>query len=155
LIQDHTSVESDDSTGLELSPAIRQEARSCFARAHRLKPKSPDVLLALGVLAEEKYRRLDPVENVQDRQKIAEEIENAYRRAIRRRSNYVLALNRLGAFLLENGRWAEALPFLEKANKIRPNFRKGLANLADAYIKSGRYAEGLKYYEQALALPRF
>jgi len=152
LIQAETAGETPDSPGLELSPRVKDEARSCFRRALQLNPQSPDVLFALGVLAEKGPARSNSEADEADRQDAVREAESAYRLAIRRRPNYVLALNRLGALLLDNGRWAEALPLLKRANKIRPNFQKGLANLADAYVKAGQYEDGIRYYELAMKL---
>ena len=152
LIQAETTGERPDSPGLELSPRVKDEARSCFRKALRLNPKSPDVLFALGVLAEKGPTKAISEVGKADRQRSVREAEVAYRLAIRRRPNYVLALSRLGALLLDNDRWAEALPLLERANKIRPNFPKLLTNLADAYVKAGQYDEGIRCYELAMRL---
>jgi len=152
LIQAETGGEEPDSPGLALGPRVKDEARSCFRKALQLNPKSPDVLFALGVLAEKEPTRSSSEANEADRKKAVREAEAAYRLAIRRRPNYVLALSRLGALLLDDGRWAEALPLLKKANKIRPNFPKVLANLADAYVKAGQYEDGIRCYELAMRL---
>jgi hypothetical protein len=56
----------------------------------------------------------------------------------------------LGLAMLEQGRYAEAVPVLEDTIAIKPNYPEALMALANAYVLSGKPEESLSRYQRAL-----
>lgn len=67
-------------------------------------------------------------------------------------SDYVPALNKLGARLLSDGCWVQALPLMEKAYRLQPTLPTVSANLAAAYIDAGRANEAWECYRRVIEL---
>ena len=60
--------------------------------------------------------------------------------------------NDIGAYLIDEEKWAEAIPWLEKATKA-PRYKTRqfpYMNLGRAYQNLGRYETAVKHYKQAL-----
>jgi tetratricopeptide (TPR) repeat protein len=83
----------------------------------------------------------------------------AYRDALNLAPEYGPALNLLGAGLLQQGRPAEAVSFLERATRRQRGDANVLGNLAQAYIGLGRYREAADTFRKAAriapAVPQF
>ncbi|MFZ3114598.1 MAG: tetratricopeptide repeat protein [Syntrophales bacterium] len=82
--------------------------------------------------------------------------ESLFRQAISVTSNNYLAYNNLGAALSRQGRQTEAMLYLEKALKLKPDYLDALFNKGVALAGQGKYAEALPVYMRVLALkPNF
>jgi tetratricopeptide (TPR) repeat protein len=56
-----------------------------------------------------------------------------------------------GSMLRDEGKWAEALPFMEKGSALSPDYTDAKVRLAEAYFKLGKYKETIDLANQALA----
>lgn len=121
-----------------------REALQAADRALALAPDSP-----LGWLA--RARALAPNSRTPEQ---VRETEAAFRRATDERSaspdDSLVGLQYFGAFLLEQGRFAEAASFLKRAWKVNPDDQAAAYALAQAYRRIGRRQEAqqvLKAFE--------
>jgi uncharacterized protein HemY len=55
----------------------------------------------------------------------------------------------LGRYLLEKGRYDEALPALEEANRLQPEYAAAMVSLADAYRGAGKLDDARRTFEDA------
>jgi tetratricopeptide (TPR) repeat protein len=55
----------------------------------------------------------------------------------------------LGRYLLEHGRYADAVPSLETANRLQLEWAAALVALGDAYRGAGRISEARSTFEHA------
>jgi tetratricopeptide (TPR) repeat protein len=67
--------------------------------------------------------------------------EAHYRRQLEEFPTSALPHFALGRYLLERGRYAEALAPLEEANRLQPEYAAGLLALGDAYRGAGKLEE--------------
>ena len=80
------------------------------------------------------------------------EAERLYRLVIQNAPQQVSALYRLGMLCFQDGRAAQALPFLEEALKLQPQNQGILNSLGAASQIAGHDKEALDYFRRALAL---
>ena len=74
------------------------------------------------------------------------------RKCIEIAPNFLLALNNLGAALVDQGKAEEALFSLRRALSIEPNYPHAHYNLGRAIALTGRHADALKHFADALRL---
>jgi tetratricopeptide (TPR) repeat protein len=79
------------------------------------------------------------------------ESERALREHLRLSTNSVKGLTQLAVALLGQRRFADALPVLEDALKLKPTWRELHANLGYACVQLGRAEEAERHYRDALA----
>ncbi len=78
------------------------------------------------------------------RSSVYKDQETLWRDTLAKRPNSFIALNNLGDELYRQRRSAEAIPFLARALRVRPDSREIITNLANAYGTLGRNAEALQ-----------
>jgi tetratricopeptide (TPR) repeat protein len=78
------------------------------------------------------------------RSSVYKDPETLWRDTLAKRPNSFIALNNLGDELYRQRRIAEAIPFLTRALRVRPDSREIITNLANAYGTLGRNAEALQ-----------
>jgi tetratricopeptide (TPR) repeat protein len=61
-------------------------------------------------------------------------------------------LTNMAVALVDQKRYAEAMPYLERANRVNPSHVPGLVTLGNALIETGRPEQGLGYLLRALPL---
>jgi tetratricopeptide (TPR) repeat protein len=98
------------------------EAVAFYERALKLLPEFPEA----------EYQRGTALVSLGDRKRA----EAAYRRAVELRPDWSLALASLGAFLVEERRFADAGPFLEKAIELDAQSFPALAALVELRLKT-------------------
>ena len=77
--------------------------------------------------------------------------ENLWRDTLTKSPNASVAANNLWIALGRQGRFQEAIPFLETAVRVHPTDEQCRNNLANAYADAGRLADALRVYHAALA----
>ena len=70
--------------------------------------------------------------------------------SLRLNSSNVKALTNLGAALIEEYRFDEAVPFLKRAVTIRPDTAKAHYNLGVALSHTGEYKAAVHHFQEAL-----
>lgn len=60
----------------------------------------------------------------------------------------------LGRYLLEKGRYAEAVPPLEAANRLQPEYAAAMVALGDAYKGAGQTDKARETWESARQVAR-
>ena len=115
-----------------------RNSTALWEHAHAVDPQSPLALEVLGVLAEQRGRKVEAL--------------GLYRRAIeidprRQNSQY-----NLGNLLLSFGRPGEALGPLREAVKIRPDFAVAYEALGHAYRELGEVPLSLQAFERSVEL---
>jgi predicted TPR repeat methyltransferase len=78
--------------------------------------------------------------------------ETAYRNKLEEDPQNADAAHWLGVLILQSGRPAEALPFLEKAVGSRPTDSAFATNLAQAYLRCGRRDDAVATFDRAVSL---
>ena len=78
-----------------------------------------------------------------------DEKEAHYRRQVQDFPGSALPHFALGRYLLERGRFDEAIPPLVEANRLQPEFAAGLLALGDAYKGAGLNGEARSTFEAA------
>lgn len=83
-----------------------------------------------------------------------EEAVKMCHRAIATDPDLGMPYNELGVYLMEVGKWAEAIPWLEKAVQARRSDdpEQPHVNLGRAYAKLGDWQSALAYYDRAHAI---
>jgi len=80
------------------------------------------------------------------------DLETLWRDTVRKNPAEWSAYNNLASLLLERGRPAEAVPFLERALALRPDVPEVHHTMADAWLRLGRRDEARAEYARALAV---
>ncbi len=73
-------------------------------------------------------------------------------RVLQRAPNHAGAANNVGTALMQRGRYAEALPYFDRAHALDPQFTLPLRNEARTFEALNRWPEALAALEQYLAL---
>jgi len=97
------------------------------------------LLLALGVLS---WQRVWAFESE----------KTLWSDTLAKNPNCSIAHSGLGAFLLEGGKWDEAIAQYEEALEINPNYAETHNNLANALLQKGRVDEAIAEYQKALEI---
>src|SRR6266403_1816247 len=80
------------------------------------------------------------------------DLETLWRDTVRKNPAEWSAYNNLASLLLERGRPAEAVPFLERSLALRPDVPEVHHTMADAWLRLGRRDEARAEYARALAV---
>jgi peptidoglycan/xylan/chitin deacetylase (PgdA/CDA1 family)/uncharacterized caspase-like protein len=83
--------------------------------------------------------------------KVDEAIQKS-QQAVALKPNDPILLNNLGFLYYAAGKYAEALPYLDKTLQIDPKRKEAHGNIAEAYMKLGRKAEAKQHFEEYLKL---
>ena len=78
------------------------------------------------------------------------EAETAFRIVLKREENHPSSLLGLGVVLIETGQAKEAIPYLEKLQKLRPNFAAARYFLAQAYDQTHAAESAIQAYTTTL-----
>jgi predicted TPR repeat methyltransferase len=78
--------------------------------------------------------------------------ETAYRKTLEDDPRNADAAHWLGVLILQSGRSAEAIPFLEQASSARPDDAAFASNLAQSYLRSGRRDDAVATFDRAVSL---
>jgi predicted O-linked N-acetylglucosamine transferase (SPINDLY family) len=104
----------------------------------QLRPKSPQVLLNLGLVLNAMKRH--------------QEALASFDQALKYKGRFAEALNNRGSVLVTLGRNAEALDNFKRAIAIKPDYADAFYNQGNAFKELDRFEEALKSYERAIAL---
>jgi tetratricopeptide (TPR) repeat protein len=116
-----------------------REAVENYRQAIRLDPyNAADAYYALG-LAYRDWGRPD------------DEIQ-AYKQAIRLRSDYTSAYERLGSRYLKSKKYPEAIEVFKQLTALKPGDASAPNNMGEAYLESGRFPEAVEAFRQAIRL---
>jgi tetratricopeptide (TPR) repeat protein len=116
-----------------------REAVENYRQAIRLDPyNAADAYYALG-LAYRDWGRPD------------DEIQ-AYKQAIRLRSDYTSAYERLGSRYLKSKKYPEAIEVFKQLTALKPGDANAPNNMGEAYLESGRFPEAVEAFRQAIRL---
>ncbi len=114
------------------------EVLNVYETALRAHPDSNDLLYNRGLYFSDLAR--------------FEEMEADFRAVLARDQDHAEALNALGYMLADRGvRLDEALTYILRAHKLRPDNAAILDSLGWAYYRMGEYATALQYLRQAIA----
>lgn len=81
-----------------------------------------------------------------------DEQEATYRKRVADFPQSPLTQFSLGRYLLEKGRFADAVGPLEEANRLQPEYAAAMVALGDAYAGARRTEDARRTYEQAKAV---
>ena len=91
---------------------------------------------------------------LRERQGNARKAEDEYRLALKIQPDYVPAMVNLAAILVEEKRYDDALPVLQKALGIDPKNPSAHYNLGRLYVEQGKVEEGKKQLQPLLSRPK-
>jgi tetratricopeptide (TPR) repeat protein len=116
-----------------------REAAENYRQAIRLDPyNAADAYYALGLV----YR---------DWGKPDDEIQ-AYKQAIRLRSDYTSAYERLGSRYLKSKKYSEATEIFKQLTALKPGDATASNSLGETYLEWGKYNEAVEAFRQAIRL---
>ncbi len=116
-----------------------REAAENYRQAIRLDPyNAADAYYALGLV----YR---------DWGKPDDEIQ-AYKQAIRLRSDYTSAYERLGSRYLKSKKFSEATEIFKQLTALKPGDANASNSLGESYLEWGKYQEAVEAFRQAIRL---
>ena len=115
----------------------KKESIASMKEAARLAPDNPNILNYLGYTYVELGRNLD-------------EAEDLIQRALKHKPYDGHITDSLGWLYFKQGRFAEALLTLEKANELSANEPVILEHIGDAYLKLNNKEKALEFYKRSL-----
>jgi tetratricopeptide (TPR) repeat protein len=116
-----------------------REAAENYRQAIRLDPyNAADAYYAMGLVFRDWGR---PDEEIQ-----------AYKQAIRLRSDYMSAYERLGARYLKSKKFAEAIETYRQLAALKPGDANAPNSMGEAYMELQRFPEALEAFKQAIRL---
>lgn len=116
-----------------------REAADAYRQAIKLDPyNAADAYYALGLV----YR---------DWNKADEEIQ-AYKQAIRSRSDYTVAYERLGAAYLRLKKYNEAVEIFRQLSALKPGDAIAPNNMGEAYLELNKLNEAMESFRQSIRL---
>jgi tetratricopeptide (TPR) repeat protein len=116
-----------------------RDAAESYRQAIKLDPyNSADAYYAMGLV----YR---------DWGKPDEEIQ-AYKQAIRLRSDYTVAYERLGARYLKSKKFPEAIEVFRQLSALKPGDAMAPNNMGEAYLELNRLNDALESFRQSIRL---
>lgn len=116
-----------------------REAAENYRQSIRLDPyNAADAYYAMGLVFRDWGR---PDEEIQ-----------AYKQAIRLRSDYMSAYERLGARYLKSKKYGEALEIYKQLSALKPGDANAPNSMGEAYIELQRFPEALEAFKQAIRL---
>lgn len=116
-----------------------REAAESYRVAIRLDPyNAADAYYALGLVYRDWGRADDEIQ--------------AYKQAIRLRSDYTSAYERLGARYLKSKKYAEAIETYKQLSALKPGDANAPNSMGEAYAELGKTAEAIEAFRQAIRL---
>lgn len=116
-----------------------REAADSYRQSIRLDPyNAADAYYALGLVYRDWGRADDEIQ--------------AYKQAIRLRSDYTSAYERLGSRYLKSKKYSEAIDVFKQLAIQKPGDANAPNSLGEAYLESGRYPDALESFRQAIRL---
>lgn len=103
-----------------------------------------------GVQSPDGAERALPSNEVKDRQRLQSEADQAMARGREEPENFDAQVMAAEA-LLEVERWDQAVEFLTRANRLRPDDYPTIVRLGHAHSASGRFDEAERWFKSALA----
>jgi len=139
---------------LSITPQLA-EGHTCLGNVYYVTGRYQDAVqqlqrsLDLDHTSDETLRLL--AEAYQKQGKAAES-EEAYRKAIKLRTNYWLVYSSLGSFYFNRARYTDAVGMFQKAIQLAPlNFRD-YSNLGATYLYLGQYQDGVDSLQKSIRL---
>ncbi|HAF25165.1 MAG TPA: hypothetical protein DCK93_20040 [Blastocatellia bacterium] len=116
-----------------------REAADNYRQAIRLDPyNAADSYYALGLVYRDWGRPEDEIQ--------------AYKQAIRLRSDYASVYERLGSRYLKSKKYAEAIEVYKQLAALKPGDPNTPNSMGEAYLEMGRLTEALEAFRQAIRL---
>jgi len=116
-----------------------REAAESYRQAIRLDPyNAADAYYALGLVYRDWNRPDDEIQ--------------AYKQAIRLRSDYTSAYERLGSRYLKSKKYAEAIEIFKQLTLMKPGDANAPNSMGEAYLESGKLPEAAEAFKQAIRL---
>lgn len=116
-----------------------REASEGYRQAIRLDPyNAADAYYALGLVYRDWNRPDDEIQ--------------AYKQAIRLRSDYTSAYERLGSRYLKSKKYIEAIEIFKQLALMKPGDANAPNSMGEAYLESGKLAEAVEAFKQAIRL---
>jgi tetratricopeptide (TPR) repeat protein len=86
------------------------------------------------------------------KEKKVKEAEAVYMEILRGDPGHIASLNDIGALYLHEGKYADAIIYLEKAIRLKPDFVNPCYNLACAYALNNESEKGMAYLKKAVGV---
>jgi tetratricopeptide (TPR) repeat protein len=116
-----------------------REATEAYRQSIRLDPyNAADAYYALGLVYRDWGRPDDEIQ--------------AYKQAIRLRSDYTSAYERLGSRYLKSKKYNEAIEVFKQLSLLKPGDANAPNSMGEAYLESGRLPEAVEAFRQAIRL---
>lgn len=116
-----------------------REAADNYRQSIRMDPyNAADAYYALGLVYRDWGRADDEIQ--------------AYKQAIRLRSDYVGAYERLGSRYLKSKKYSEAIEAFKQVSVLKPGDANAPNNMGEAYLESGKLPEAVEAFRQAIRL---
>src|SRR6266542_74978 len=116
-----------------------REAAENYRQAIRIDPyNAADAYYALGLVYRDWGRADDEIQ--------------AYKQAIRLRSDYTSAYERLGSRYLKSRKYTEAIEVFKQLSALKPGDANAWNSRGEAYLELGRFAEAIEALRQAIRL---
>lgn len=116
-----------------------REAAENYRQAIRLDPyNAADAYYALGLVYRDWNRPEDEIQ--------------AYKAAIRLRSDYTSAYERLGSRYLKSRKFSEAIETFKQLIALKPGDANAYNNMGEAYVELARWSEAVESFRQAIRL---
>jgi tetratricopeptide (TPR) repeat protein len=126
--------------GLEIVRRNRdwRDDQTFFPATLAVDPHSSYMRTSLGAIDWSQDRRREAVEE--------------WRRALVDKPDNPIAVANLGMAMGEEGRWAEAEPYLQKAIELRPRYAAPHVQLGKVYARTGRTGEAAREFRRAVEI---
>jgi tetratricopeptide (TPR) repeat protein len=116
-----------------------RESADSYRQSIRLDPyNAADAYYALGLVYRDWGRADDEIQ--------------AYKQAIRLRSDYTSAYERLGSRYLKSKKYGEAIDIFKQLTVLKPGDPNAPNSLGEAYLESGKYPDAMESFRQAIRL---
>lgn len=116
-----------------------REAAENYRQSIRMDPyNAADAYYALGLVYRDWGRADDEIQ--------------AYKQAIRLRSDYASAYERLGARYLRSRKYLEAIETFKQLSALKPGDANAPNSMGEAYLELNRFPEALEAFRQAIRL---
>lgn len=116
-----------------------REAAEAYRQAIKIDPyNAADAWYALGLVYRDWGRPDDEIQ--------------AYKQAIRLRSDYTSAYERLGSRYLKSKKYTEAIEIFKQLSVMKPGDPNAPNNMGEAYLESGKLPEAVESFRQAIRL---
>ncbi|HSS20192.1 MAG TPA: trypsin-like peptidase domain-containing protein [Pyrinomonadaceae bacterium] len=116
-----------------------KDAADSYRQSIRLDPyNAADAYYALGLVYRDWGRADDEIQ--------------AYKQAIRLRSDYTSAYERLGSRYLKSKKYPEAIDIFKQLSLMKPGDPNAPNSMGEAYLEQGKYPDAMEAFRQAIRL---